>query len=136
MEYIQTFLPNNWKDLITISPDNMKYQCFKYVILLLGFFSSILYAFFSAFRHDVEVDVPDYDSNSYAFDKGTSDTFIQLEIYVESCFAVYFLAQFFLEFKPEDSHKYEKDLFKIGINYYNTGFWSDLLPLIPLPHMF
>ena len=59
-----------------------------------------------------------------------------LEIIFEILFLIHMILQFFKEYKPTDSVYPVRDLKKIAINFYNTEFWYNLIPLIPLPQMF
>jgi hypothetical protein len=77
--------------------------------------SSLLYYYLAAFG------VPAYDSPTF-----------KKCIFFEIVFLLDMILQFFLEYKPEDSYKLERNLYKIGIKYLKGDFFRDFFVLIPI----
>jgi len=50
---------------------------------------------------------------------------------LEIIFALHFLMNFFVSFRDE-KNKEVTELKPIAIRYYETNFWSDFIPLLPL----
>ena len=52
-ELIEAFRAFNFKDFIVISRDSAGYHIFKIFVIICGSVSSLVYAFFAAFRKDI-----------------------------------------------------------------------------------
>ena len=51
---------------------------------------------------------------------------------IETIFGIYMVLQFFKEFQPEDKVIPVRDLYGIAINYFESEFLFDFLPILPL----
>ena len=87
--------------------------------MLLSLSSSLYYAYFTAFKRQIE-----------------TNTDLYIEVSIEIIFFFEMVMRFFLEYTPRDSFYPIKDIRLIALIYFKTQFFFDLLPLVPLPHIF
>ena len=147
--------------MIIISPTWMPYAVFKVCVTILCIFSSFIYAYFAAFRYDVdnfcfpskEFDSPDAYArpescyldpvlkagwvetpnqiDASMFTKNEISSFNKLQIVMELIFLLDCIFKFFVEYTDEITNQKVKDITLISMRYINTDFIYDFCPLIP-----
>lgn len=117
-------------DRIIISPDNIYYKIFKAVIINLCLLSSFIYAFWAAYRHDVEKSKPNAKELS-GFTDYDIWVFDILQACIEGLFLIDMMIEFILEFIDEEKQVPIRDIQKIGMRYLHNDFASDFIPIIP-----
>lgn len=100
---IQRIQKVDWKSKIVIQRDSQSYLIFKIVVISFGLISSIFYAFFAAFRIDVDSkfdqngEFEGFRESSYFTDKQLK-TFNYVQLLFELTFLIHTLVGFITEY--------------------------------------
>ena len=117
------------QDRLIVSPENIFYQIFKGFIVMLCILSSLMYAFFAAFRMDVEGEVSVYSPAEIK-------NFNRFQAIVECMFLIDMVIEFFLEYVDESTTLKVRDISMISVRYLRGEFIYDIFPLIPFNWIF
>jgi len=121
-------------DYFIINPHSMLYRLFRSIVVLCCLASSFIYAFYAAFRNDV-----DGDPSQINDPKLYIPTMDMIQIAFEALFLVDILLKFILEYKDDftSSHVHQvRDVSLISIRYLKTKFAYDLIPIVPFNWVF
>ena len=99
--------------MIVISIDSSIYQVFRIVVIFVSIFSSLVYAYLSAFGSRPNSSEVEY-----------------LLLAFESVMLIDILVNFILEFQPDDSLQKVRDIAVIAKRYIRGHFLVDLLAMI------
>ena len=103
-------------DRLTFSAKHLVYQIFHTFIVLLCVFTSMMYGYMAAFRN-----------------KHTQyEDLMNVSNVCESIFLIHLILNFFKQYVPEHSLTPITDFRSVSLNYWETFFLLDLIPLIPL----
>lgn len=108
------------RELIIISHDNRLYAAWLVLETFIQLGSSYCYAYLATFNIN----------GKYQEDQN------RLMLYFESFFLISMILKFLVEFKPDGSTIYVRDLREIAIRYLNGQFINDLIPLFPFAYIF
>ena len=96
--------------------------------------SSFLYAFYGAFRYDIEEDV---DLRYQKWTEEESTIMWNLQYLIEFVYTIDFIMQFFVN-KTESNEQTEKvtEVSQTALKYFKTNMIWDLIPLFPFSSIF
>jgi hypothetical protein len=121
-------------DYFVISMDLAVYKVFKFIVVVSCIVSSFLYAFYGAFRLDVDFDSPDeFKDVDPVLDINKMN---YLQNAFEGLFLLDTIMKFFLEYTDDYTNNKIRDLSMISVRYLKNGFLFDFLPLIPWNWLF
>jgi hypothetical protein len=121
-------------DYFVINPHSMVYRLFRSLVVLCCLASSFVYAFYAAFRNDVDND-PSQENDPIL----EIENLDLIQYVFEGIFLVDMLLKFILEYKDDftSSHVHQvRDVSMISLRYLKTKFAYDLIPLIPFNMVF
>jgi hypothetical protein len=106
--------------LLLISSKSLKYQFYNIFITFMCLISSMVYAYYAAFRYDVEEDHASQNINLLSISMPESKTLDKIELIIELIFLGDMIIRFCSEYTPIDSIYPVRDIILISKHYLKT----------------